>query len=252
MNAVGSLRKSCCVKLTHFRSLESGTSFFVGDDLNIWESLVRQEVPQVLPRDVDVVLINQALQDSVHCDGTSCRHLIGDEVFDIVENSTKRAWPSWHGVHVIRVCFVALEVAGNRALGNAHYNPDVVLGDGGSFRLVGDGNDLLLPLHRPEGWFHACKGRYHHRFAWFGKLLDVGKGHITSLRGLALLVWVATSSVSFPGPHDNNEQSINSFDPFWSASDHSKGGFLHQGKGVASPPPPILSKQNKMCAVDNG
>ena len=159
VNANNGLWEGGCGKHANVFQAESDAFFFVQDHLNIREALVCQEVPQVLLRDVDIMLVNEVLQHSTHCDRTAARNLIYDEVVDVVENATQWAWPAWHRVHVIWVCFMALEEARNRTLGHAHDNPDVVLGDVRFRGLFCHRNYLLLPLHRPEGWFHACKGR---------------------------------------------------------------------------------------------
>ena len=88
MNTGNCLRECGCVKQVDFFQAEPDASFFVRDDLNIREALVCQEVPQVLLRDVDVVFVDEVLQHGTHCDRTTARNLMGDEVVDIIENAT--------------------------------------------------------------------------------------------------------------------------------------------------------------------
>ena len=161
MDAVHSVWERHHVKPPYIFAVEEDASFFIGDDLDVREALVGQEVTEVLPRDVDVVLVDEVLQHGTHRDRAPGRNLIRDEVFDVVENGTQGTWPAGHRVHVVGVRFVALDVPRNGTLGDLHDRPDVVLRDGRSSRPVVDGGHLLLPLHRPERRFHACQSRQH-------------------------------------------------------------------------------------------
>ena len=120
----------------------------------------------------------------------------------------ERTWSSRRGVHVFRMLFMALQIAWNRTLADVHHLSDFFLGDGCLRQSFCEGDNLLLPLHRPERVVQPVQGRQYQCFVWFGKLLGPFKCDFSSLRPLALLVWM-TSPFHLPSwTHDCNNQSI--------------------------------------------